>query len=1526
MKSKPSLFQRVSKSALAPSCAFICICTSTPKVLAALWTGTTSTDWNTASNWDTNRVPVKAGFGDSAVINISPANIATISATISATPQDILIGTTDGSSNGRLDHTAGTAATGGGNWMKIGQNGGTGVYNLSNPGSTGGTFTGHATGAGSMTVNGHLRVGGGDSGTGSTGTANVNTSGTLAINSDLHVGTNASSGTLNLDNGTVTISGNGAIGNGASCTGTLRMSGGTVTGNNEFWVGTTDATGTYTMSGGTLNVNSWFVVGRNGGGNGTINMSGGTINKTGGGDFILGADNSTATGAIAFSGGLINVTGGVTHIGKGGTGTLTISGSADFRTSQMIVGVGTGIGTVNFNGGTLKTPKLNGGAGTATAYFDGGTVQATADSLTFVSDLDTAEILDGGAILDTQAFTEIASQPFSGTGPLTKLGSGTLTLTGDSTHTGLTQVSDGKLVVHTRSTLATGDFSVANGKTLGVTRRYAEETLNVSNLTLGTTAGTATLEINLGNYGNPYTGVATLNVPGNLTVNANTTVNITDEYPQVGSFPLIQFGSRSGTGTITLGSLPPGVVAHLDATIDPNAIYLVIDQAKLLEWDDSELTGGVWNTSNFNWNDVLTFSPAIFTTGSPVVFPDSGTVDIENPPNPNVVIDAAGVSPGSVTFNNYLVDYSISGAGGINGANGLLKQGTANVTISTANAYTGVTRLEAGTLSVSSIANAGSPSGIGASPASPNNLVFAGGTLSYTGAGDTSDRGFHIDANSVFDVQGPLTMSGSVTALTGSLTKNGAGDLTLNNPGALVLAANADLVVNEGSLILSGSGTQTNALAGQVFVGASLAATAGLVLDNTSLTTAGGNYLAIARGSGTPGHVSTVTFNNSTVATGNLSLGYDNGVAGYSATSLLTLNNSSYVTGFSKVGESGGATASLVLNGTSTMTTGNTDVAQSNGATGNLTAKGTSVYTSNNRIQVGRDAGAIGTVMIENSASIVTPSYASVGFGGGGNVTVKDSGILSIGNDLSVNESGATPASVTLQDSGTITVGGVTFVGRNATRVGTVTQTGGTYTGTGGEFRIGSAGTGSWLQSGGVTHAGGWVSIARETGSTGVLTVSGTGTFNQSGAGNAMIVGEYGNGTLNLQGTATVNSVGTGGVVVTRAGGIGTVNLDGGTLVAVKVVEDGGISAFNFNGGVLKAATGADATFLTGIDTAMVKVGGAKIDSNGNDIALNQNFTNDTSNGGFTKTGAGTLFVNGNIGILGQAHISAGTIAGTGNFICALFVDGTSNLNPGGATPGVLTANSTTFAATSTMTIDLAATQDTLVTGALVLNGATLALNGTASQPVHVIAEYTSLPGGAAGKFAGGMSPPALPPGYTIDYAYNGGTQIALVQTATPYTTWAAANILAVDALADATPNGNPDDDGLTNLAEFALNGDPMSGASSGKVVSKIANVGGVPSLVLTLPVRTVATFTGGANNEQNSNLVSGLVYTIEASNALATWNIPVSEVTGADKTAIELPLVTGNPVDSGWSFRTFTTGPVSGSPKEFLRAVIKQP
>ena len=354
-------------ASIAVSCAL-----SAANAQDNLWTGSTSTDWNTAGNWSLGNVPT----GQNAIVDTAPANIATISADISATPNDIVV-----RGGGRLDHTAGTAGTGGGSWMFVGQNATAGTYNLANTVSVAGGITGFAQGTGSLNATGNLLVGAfGDN---RTGTVRVNTSGTLAVSGELFVGDSLGSvGDVSLETGVLTVNNKILVGNNRGV-GTLTMSGGTLTktGGDETFVGRDNGTGTLAQSGGTvtlnhnlyvgqgsgangiytigdgavLNIGRDFVVGRESG-TGTLTMTGGTITKTGDEKFLVGHNNGV--GVVAQSGGTISVNNEL-YIGNenaGASGTYTLSGAGALSVAnEVVVGREGGTGTLNVDGGTITT-------------------------------------------------------------------------------------------------------------------------------------------------------------------------------------------------------------------------------------------------------------------------------------------------------------------------------------------------------------------------------------------------------------------------------------------------------------------------------------------------------------------------------------------------------------------------------------------------------------------------------------------------------------------------------------------------------------------------------------------------------------------------------------------------------------------------------------------------------------------------------------------------------------------------------------------------------------------------------------------------------------------------------------------------------------------------------------------------------------------------------------------------------------------------------------------------------------------
>jgi len=160
-----------------------------------------------------------------------------------------------------------------------------------------------------------------------------------------------------------------------------------------------------------------------------------------------------------------------------------------------------------------------------------------------------------------------------------------------------------------------------------------------------------------------------------------------------------------------------------------------------------------------------------------------------------------------------------------------------------------------------------------------------------------------------------------------------------------------------------------------------------------------------------------------------------------------------------------------------------------------------------------------------------------------------------------------------------------------------------------------------------------------------------------------------------------------------------------------------------------------------------------------------------------------------------------------------------------------------------------------------------------------------------------------------------------LVLSSRPFQWWAVGEINGIHPTADATPGGDPDGDGRSNLAEFAFDGNPLSGANEGKIVGKVASVDGSGVLTLTLPVRAGATFSGGA--ALVSAVIDGITYTIEGSDNLVTWPLDIDEVTGGDADAIKSAMP---PLSSGaWSYRTFRTpDAVTADPTDFIRAKVQ--
>ncbi|MBB5409703.1 outer membrane autotransporter protein [Paraburkholderia sp. HC6.4b] len=252
---------------------------------------------------------------------------------------------------------------------------------------------------------------------------------------------------------------------GSTSSGTLNVSGGTLTFNSALQVGDFGGTGTVTQTAGnvvfgmpgtpvSLNIG-------NQGGTGIYNLAGGTVafgNSTT--DFMTLGRNTQgnpSSGTLNLSGGTFNVANGTLFIGSNvvssgsqGTGTINqTGGTLAIGSASRLFLAAAGNGTYNLSGGTLQIGgsslfgDFNNLGGTYAFNLGGGTIQVVGSALS----AGVNATLVGGttSTIDTNGMGATWSGVLSGSGALAKAGNGVLTLSGQNTFTGPTNVRNGVL-------------------------------------------------------------------------------------------------------------------------------------------------------------------------------------------------------------------------------------------------------------------------------------------------------------------------------------------------------------------------------------------------------------------------------------------------------------------------------------------------------------------------------------------------------------------------------------------------------------------------------------------------------------------------------------------------------------------------------------------------------------------------------------------------------------------------------------------------------------------------------------------------------------------------------------------------------------------------------------------------------------------------------------------------------------------------------------------------------------------------
>ena len=1019
-----------------------------------------------------------------------------------------------------------------------------------------------------------------------------------------------------------------------SGTGTLQIGGNTINGTAGLGI-LIDNTDAYTL---TLNAPV------------TLGGSAETWTNNSGNLFTLGGTLNLATKILTVNGSGNTTISGVVSNGtltKSGTGTLTLSNTADTYTGQLTVQAGTlSIDTINnasangeLGNNALSVILGNTGSSTGTLEYTGGTASST-------KKFTMATGGTGAFQIDTAGTTLTLSGVIDGSGALNKTGAGTLVLSGANTYTGKTSIQNGALSVSSLNKVTGGSAS----SSLGAPTTVANGTIDIGSTTnSGTLIYTGLGEttdrvINLAGT----TGGAVIQNDGSGAVTFSSNLTATG----AGSKTLTLQGSNTGSSTIS-GAIVDNSGSNTTALTKAGAGTWVLSGANTYSGGTTVSAG----TLQLSGSGTLGSTSGSLTVNGGTLdlngtsqgvgnLTGSGGTILNNATLTNVTLTIGNGNGTGGNYSGVIADHSV----GI-GTVALTKTGTGTITLSGANTYSGKTSIQNGTLSVSSINKVigGSlSSNLGAPLTAANGTIDFGsttntGTLIYTGSGETTDRVINLAGTTggavlENDGSGALTFSSNLTATgagsktftlqgsnsgsntisgiivdnsssnTTAVTKAGAGEWILSG----VNTYTGGTTLSVGTLQLSGSGT--------------LGSTSGSLVVNGGTLDLNGTTQGVGNFTGSGGTI----LNNSTGTNVTFTIGNGNGTGGNYAGVIADHTSGTGTVALTKSG-----TGTITLSGANTysgLTTVSAGVLNIQNATAlGTTTNGTSVTSGATlQIQGGITVGAEALTLNGSGASGQNGALVNV------SGTNNYGGLVTLGSASTISSDSGT---LNLTNSGTIT--GATFgLALTGAGNGSVSSVIGTTTGT-----LTKNGAGAWTLTGANTYTGGTtvnagsLFINNTSGSgtgTGAITVTGSGTTlggngTMSGAvsvasGNNLAPGASGVGSTavlktgaltlssgsNFQVDINGTTVGTGydQLGVTNGASIAGSNLliTLGTTFTQSDVGDKFAILSNITAGLVSgtfSGLSEGASFNSGSDQFMITyVGNAGDGTNGNDIVL----------------------------------------------------------------------------------------------------------------------------------------------------------------------------------------------------------------------------------------------------------------------------------------------------------------------------------
>jgi autotransporter-associated beta strand protein len=637
---------------------------------------------------------------------------------------------------------------------------------------------------------------------------------------------------------------------------------------------------------------------------------------------------------------------------------------------------------------------------------------------------------------------------------------GTLALTAANTYSGTTILTAGTLALGNNAALGSGDLSMGGGSlqastTLtNVTNNFiltAPSTMNGSNsFTMSGTGALGANTLTVANTANIITLSGVISGSGGITRNGTG-----------GALILSAANTYTGVTTISAGTLQTGVI---NATANSSAVTL------------ADTSGAIFNLNGFN-QTITNLSGGGASGG-------------------NITLGTATLSVNQATPLTY--------AGVISGVGGnLTKTGSATLTLTGTNIYTGVTTISAGTLQtgvVNAIANSSAVTLANTSGVVFNLNGFNQAINNLSGGGASGGNITLGTATLTLNQSSALTYAGVVSGAGGSLTKIGSATLILTGSNTY----DGGTTVTAGTLQASGTNLPSG---GTLSVGVS-----------GTLALTGGTVTGLLNNAGNVNTAGIITPAASSLNSGTISI---------SSGGELTIPSS-----FTS------AAGTIITNGTGVLTVNNalSGIVTNNGTT-IVAAAFTPANTSSN---------SVGGIMTINSGGSFTQpavyTYSgtiNVNDGGtpfGATLTGNAGSILNVGYSNSVTFT--TAYSIVDVETINILTSGTSFTANNAisgvdtlflAAAGTTTNINAAYSGTGLVNNSGLFVIDNTFTSGVITNASG-----------GVLEL----------ATNAVV-----SNTINNQVGATLNITGAGSGPINNAGTLNIIN----DLVATGNIDNSGL-------------------------------------------------------------------------------------------------------------------------------------------------------------------------------------------------------------------------------------------------------------------------------------------------------------------------------------------------------------------------------